>query len=89
VDVARRSFHAALNYSNGEGNVNIKYVANMTMKMKFTFATADSKTGMSALDSDVPNAGSMTFLCLLWISPISGVATNVSLRLRRREWQMS
>jgi hypothetical protein len=25
---------------------------------------------MSAFDSDVPNAGSMTFLCLLWTSPI-------------------
>jgi hypothetical protein len=39
----------------------------------FTFATTDSKIGMSAFDSDVPNAGSMTFLCLLWISPIKDV----------------
>ena len=41
------------------------------MEDQFTFAATDSKIGMSALDSDVPNAGSMTFLCLLWISPIN------------------
>jgi hypothetical protein len=49
---------------------NVVSVLRKTKGTFFTFATADSKTGTSALDSVAPNAGSITFLCLLWISPI-------------------